>query len=946
KKGNLKSMPSRTVQLAAPLIAKLFDHIESISPYLTPEALANIEYLYGQFYSKTLIDDKYNIRHKLEDHEIFMVRLVELLNARIDSSSTPITEENFDEFIRDIFKNNQDNKEFREKVKEIAQLSFNNEIFINTLISGSGYKDLVNMLIENEDRLKVLNEKNEVHLGLLLDYKPHFKTSEKLSISDLPGRYTRVIVPGTTDEIIDAVYDDRKLQDIIDEFGALVPIHKCNNGKPDELILMPASQLNNLPKFYELGFVDGKGNVHTGYFLCDNEGNKLNSRLKFDSTGVSIRPRSDWARNFYDYDLIYNGNTFIYQSNFFAAYTIRIGKKIHSNIQDTYLNLEHIDPVEQPLPNLKIDVNPRRNSRIITRKDLIPEIDTKSAEFAIVLNQLAGMKTFRQIDIGKIFVTEAFLNLNNKGYLHSIPQFKKILASLKPKSGDLIYGDGSIADPTKSNYWLKHISRGFSDTLGNFIENVFSIKGFPLTIDKFYEAWLNLIKNDLARGTDGYFKDHRGNLESLVFSASEDVYKKIDTALEDVFGYTTFISLLAGIMTFSEDNAHIGEYKIDFWCHNNEKQVKLLNKFVGRSLYDSRRGDLGQQYLDVDDRHYYFASLFLFGAKRGERQIKPSSSFFLDGYFRKHIFLYHRDYKVATNRFIHRSFSEYLGKPKEVQKLNEMNMQGRLEIFIFLAKKLNDALDKITMPYEGYREFCLNLLMQRTIHPISSSTDVVLILRDIFCTGSSNVINIGKASFEVTRDDLIITPSILFTMVFNSYSMRARARDASGYFLDFNLVWGNLAPNIKECYDVLTDILNKAPVEERKLLKVEFFGRTQTGISRIDIKNKYLSTDFSQSEFNINLENKEDVEIKVLSMLFWMMMEPNIIAVVKFPSGDFILNIHDYFEHSDTMSFTSFHNHELSIDDVDMISYVMKKFIEFYKKFLGGDKRSEIFDLR
>jgi len=57
-------------------------------------------------------------------------------------------------------------------------------------------------------------------------------------------------------------------------------------------------------------------------------------------------------------------------------------------------------------------------------------------------------------------------------------------------------------------------------------------------------------------------------------------------------------------------------------------------------------------------------------------------------------------------------------------------------------------------------------------------------------------------------------------------------------------------------------------------------------------------------------------------------------------------DIHDYLDHSDTMSFTNFHNHELSDKHGDIISYVMEKFIDFYAKYLGGNLRSEIFDLR
>jgi len=192
----------------------------------------------------------------------------------------------------------------------------------------------------------------------------------------------------------------------------------------------------------------------------------------------------------------------------------------------------------------------------------------------------------------------------------------------------------------------------------------------------------------------------------------------------------------------------------------------------------------------------------------------------------------------------------------------------------------------------------------------------------------------------------ILTPDILFTMVFLIDSIKKRS--TSGYFLDFDLAWRNLAPKIHNrresgCYDILTDTLSK----EGELLKVEFFGRDYNWLLRpINTKTPYISTTFSQSGFTIDPNDQVDVEIKVLSMLLWMMMEPNIEAVIKLLTGDMTLNIHDYFDHSDVMGFLNFHNHELSDKHEDIISYVMDKFKSFYVTYLGGNKDSEIFDLR
>jgi len=114
-------------------------------------------------------------------------------------------------------------------------------------------------------------------------------------------------------------------------------------------------------------------------------------------------------------------------------------------------------------------------------------------------------------------------------------------------------------------------------------------------------------------------------------------------------------------------------------------------------------------------------------------------------------------------------------------------------------------------------------------------------------------------------------------------------------------------------------------------------------------------------------------------MIFWMMMEPNIVPVVKLPNGENYLimdiyNLYDgnefideltlsefappsgfeqyqqqffeIFSRSDINNFVNFHNHELNDRHSDMISYVMDKFINHYRSFLKGDRNSELFDLR
>jgi len=61
-----------------------------------------------------------------------------------------------------------------------------------------------------------------------------------------------------------------------------------------------------------------------------------------------------------------------------------------------------------------------------------------------------------------------------------------------------------------------------------------------------------------------------------------------------------------------------------------------------------------------------------------------------------------------------------------------------------------------------------------------------------------------------------------------------------------DLVWRNLAPKVKSAYSLLIEMLNKAPIATKEMLKVDFYQRTATGIKPI--------TEFYFSKFNILYE--------------------------------------------------------------------------------------------
>lgn len=203
----------------------------------------------------------------------------------------------------------------------------------------------------------------------------------------------------------------------------------------------------------------------------------------------------------------------------------------------------------------------------------------------------------------------------------------------------------------------------------------------------------------------------------------------------------------------------------------------------------------------------------------------------------------------------------------------------------------------------------------------------------------------------------------------------------AGFYLDFDLIWKHLADKVKSGFEILFKMLDEAP--KSKPLRVEFYTRRPAGISKnspITDKSVFISTPFKKGEMIISPSNSEDLKVKTLSMLFWMMMEPNIFSVVKLPNGDNFLymdiySLYDYdyvqggidggldsvgyqeyqeyddkftkiFTFRDISGLLGYHNHELSNKYDNIIDYIIKEFKDFYVTFLDGSRKSNLFDLR
>ncbi len=573
--------------------------------YLNPETLGNIDYFFSKFFTKEISD----LGYKMEDHELFLVDLIKLINSKI-SASTEHLDNNIKDiktFIAKLFKD----KDFRDQVNSIANDNFKTSYYPNELLKNSKYRDLRDMIISNVKEL--IQSGTDARLGLSYDYDPHFKSTVRLSVSDFPGKKIYVIgksAPITNDNDLNTYRNSFK--------GALKIYHRRNDKR---VYLVPISQMKKGLKDSEgfllySGYLDDNRNVHPNIFVADADGYKLNSRFAFSEDGFHIRENSYWSGKYFKFEIDNSDSEgiIIYTSNFYAAFNVISGDTVISGLQDIIINLEHIDSIPHVLPEIQISKKfSGRNPRIISKSHVSIELNKKINSLISVIEQLTNAKSWKGIATN-IKIDDAFLNFfPKKGVTYSVENFKLILKALDLK-------DANFAK----------LTRGIIQIDGTFKKN-------DITPQQFYQEWFNKIQIDLNLQTPLVFGEHK-SLKSVSFTGSSGQIAMIDAALQDVFGYPAFICLLGGIMIFSEDSSQNLGYRIDFIKHTQEDQAILLRNFLGRVLHDSNPKSIADQYLSGQLRRFpvrtfYWAEAFLFGFRRGNTIINPSSNYFTDNYY-------------------------------------------------------------------------------------------------------------------------------------------------------------------------------------------------------------------------------------------------------------------------------------------------------------------------
>lgn len=585
-----------------------------------------------------------------------------------------------------------------------------------------------------------------------------------------------------------------------------------------------------------------------------------------------------------------------------------------------------------------------------------------------------------------LWVDNYFLNYHNEGIeKHTIEKFKIMLRWLGLTDSD-----------------FTQITRGIVQEDGTFVKN-------SITKNQFYEAWFNIIKNDLDNQVPVVFGKHKSLKDVTTFTGSDREIFLINQALEDVFGYSAFICLLSGMMTFTEDSSESYGLRVDFTLHSNPLQLDLLNDFLGRGIHDTTTSKFSKRFFTLGTRYdfckrvYYFSQIFNFGVRTDSQIITPTGSFFLDNYFIEFSPQNTYDYQYAGFHFLRRSYSQYTGNPKEVPKLNKMNIEGRAEIFDFLLNKLELILEKSELS-DSYKTILINKLMKYVIDP-TQRMDFATALKQIYFRRNTDLDDIQPLPITLdTANDIIIdvvyqellaafqdsslTINTLYTWLYTGRTIAKR--DTSEYYNDFDLVWSSgLGEKFMVTFKVLQDMFNMVPMGEE--LKIQFYARTRDGIdglSRITGKPEGIYTNFEVHEIDVDLNRPSEA---IMTMLLWMMLEPNIFSVVKWRGDNFIyLDIHnlfnqDYvmaestenaisgsfvwtepdggtftlsqyqsfmdrfkeiFEYGDIRHFLGFHNHELDSRFDNIIDYIRAKIFEHFEALRILRSDDELFDLR
>jgi len=488
----------------------------------------NAKEFFDKFYSK---DSSSSLGNKLPAHEDFLIQVVKLINEELEyyksetSTSIPVFSEKYlDAFVEDLFSK----EDFKEEVIKIAENVGLNH-FKTQLIDEDGFAQLQKLIFANLGKMVRDTSSGEVYLTLRQYYAPHFRTKQQLSIYDFPQG--KVYILDDANNLIKVQHDEQ-----LQGKGALIIGH--DSSLPEgSIVLIPIKKLNDLSKTnVREGYKADDGKIYYDIFACDYNGLKLVSKLDFSEHGVKIR-RRDWASDFYDLETTYDksGNVISYESTFVAAYISVAGNDYKAGLQDTTINLEHLERADLPFPNkpwkkkgstasLEIDKPQLKHSRI---EEYGKEEQSKINALLGIIYQVIGIAPLSKTTHSEMYLTPQFFAIDGDEY--SFSRLGEIVNVLLDK----------VAPEDVDNV-LKKITQFLITNDGGIEKNKVSIK-------EFYQNWLELVKPLVSKDSILFPESKYKRLKELSFSSisSHLNVKGIEhkIIIDDASGYNDFLTL-------------------------------------------------------------------------------------------------------------------------------------------------------------------------------------------------------------------------------------------------------------------------------------------------------------------------------------------------------------------------------------------------------------------
>ncbi|KKM27950.1 hypothetical protein LCGC14_1569580, partial [marine sediment metagenome] len=571
---SIDSLPNRIVQLIAPYAVSY----KIGNKFTNSRTLFNVELILDKFFSKDSID---NLGGKLASHEVFLVKLIELVNMELDiiEQAQSVTGYNIKKYIKKIFADS----DFQEKVKDLAKPKerssatyrgsnsiFSSRHFYNQLNEKSAMKDLMNCILNpsNFNKLKTKTASGVFRLSFLFDYNPHFKTGDTIQATDfrLGGR-TQILIKEGSEIAVREVKEDTKLATM----GPLIVGHSLDANYEGKVILIPLSLLNKINTLnIKEGYKDSNGLIHHGIFVSDNDGIKLDSKLEFTPSTYRIRGKN-WQNKLYEYTESRRDSQIIgFKSNFYAAYIFNSGDKYITGLQDTTVILEHIDSTKISLPDYDFGRSARISNQGTIYKPLDPSDYGLSKEdfFKIFYSLFSTDKSYTQLK--PQFLTYAmnhFSELN--GYFLSERDFlegDKNGFSLGP---DLIDINGIISELGFSEAELQNFI--WKDNTGEFLTSQYLKEWLQLAYTKInnYQGTNDNINKEKAKLNAELLKSGYSELDTTVNkeeSTNEEAKfaKEIFSSIQSLFGHFTVRLMLFNMIGYykrgSTFNIKVGKF--------------------------------------------------------------------------------------------------------------------------------------------------------------------------------------------------------------------------------------------------------------------------------------------------------------------------------------------------------------------------------------------------